>query len=223
MGAYLYWDDVWGTTGGDDEWVNPDQWVLRTADAARERNAATTATMLDLGCGAGRHALAFAQTGAKAFGLDRSPQALAVARSRATEEGLDIDLREGDVTELPYSDCEFDYVLAYNVVYHGDEATLARTLAEVRRIVRPGGWYQATMLSKRNVEYGRGTEVSPNTFVQPGADDDKIYEHLYCGFRDIARLHTGFELISAFDAEHGSPGSFHWHVLFEVQTEGAMS
>jgi hypothetical protein len=73
------------------------------------------------------------------------------------------------------------------------------------------------MLSKRNTEYGRGVEVSPNTFRQPEGAGDKIYEHLYCDFRDLARLHAGFEPISVVDAEQREPGSFHWHGLFEVR------
>lgn len=214
MTAYLYWDTVWKSTRGHNGWTKPDDWVLQTAAAVKKLGAVTA---LDLGCGVGRHALQFCRMGLRSSGFDRSPEAVAIARTNAAREQADIDFSMGDIAELPYEDSEFDYVLAFNVVYHGDEDALTRTLAEVHRVVRPGGWYQATMLSKRNVGHGRGLEVSPNTFRQPDAKDDKVHEHLYCSFGDIARLHPGFELISAVDVEHEAPGSFHWHCLFEVR------
>lgn len=217
MTAYLYWDRVWKETGGSDGWDQPDQWVVSAASMARKAGASRA---LDLGCGVGRHALHLARTGFRTSATDRSPHALATARENAAADGLDVDFRTGDMTRLPYADNEFDYVLAYNVVYHGDETKLSRTLDEIRRVLRPGGLYQATMLSKRNAEYGRGIEVSPNTFQQPQATDDKVHDHLYCDFRDIARLHAGFEPVSLADHEHTAPGSFHWHCLFEFRDTG---
>jgi SAM-dependent methyltransferase len=217
VSAYQYWDEVWKSTRSAAGWSEPDHWVLEAAAAARKCGAVKA---LDLGCGVGRHVMQFARMGFQAYGLDRSPHALATTRSKADSEQLSVDLRLGDITALPYDDHEFDYVLAYNVVYHGDEITLARTLAEVARVIRPGRWYQATMLSKRNHEYGCGVEVSRNTFRQPDAQDDKVHEHLYCDFRDLARLHEGFDLISAADVEHSAPGSFHWHAMFEVRPVG---
>ena len=40
------------------------------------------------------------------------------------------------MTELPFADATFDHVLAWNVIYHGDETILRRTLHEVRRVLR---------------------------------------------------------------------------------------
>jgi tellurite methyltransferase len=120
------------------------------------------------------------------------------------------------VTEQTGPDDFFDYVLAFNVVYHGTELTLCRTLAEIRRILRPGGLYQGTMLSKRNVEYGRGEEISPNTFVQPNGAGDKCHPHLYADARDLVRLHAQFDLISAHDRDQTGAGEHHWYCLFEA-------
>jgi len=108
-----------------------------------------------------------------------------------------------------------DYVLAWNVVYHGDEDVLAAVLAEIVRVLRPGGVYQSTMISKRNSAYGRGTRVARNTFVQPDAADDKGHPHVFSDERDILRTHRGLSLLEMADREHGEPGSHHWQLLFE--------
>ncbi|GAA4084829.1 class I SAM-dependent methyltransferase [Streptomyces hundungensis] len=213
MTAHLYWDEVWRTDSGRADWSRPHPWVVEEATRLRALGAKDA---LDLGCGIGRHALFFAEEGFVSTGIDRAPAALEAAGADSAERSLQVTLDVGDFTELPYPDGSFDYVLAFNVVYHGDEVSLARTLAEVRRVLRPGGIYQCTMLSKRNGEYGKGDEVSPNTFCQPGAPDDKVHPHMYVDAADLLRLHEGFQLISALDAEHSKPGSFHWHCVFQT-------
>ncbi|MFJ4655853.1 class I SAM-dependent methyltransferase [Nocardia sp. NPDC088792] len=213
MTAHLYWDKVWRTDNGRADWSQPHPWVVDEADRLRARGLED---ILDLGCGIGRHALFFAQQGFASTGIDRSPTAIATAETAARELGVELALQVGDFTTLPYPADSFDYVLAFNVVYHADETGLATVLSEIRRVLRPSGIYQCTMLSKRNREYGRGNEISPNTFVQPDATDDKIHPHLYTNIADIVRLHNGFQLLSADDSEHSTPGSFHWHCRFEL-------
>ncbi|MEO3814443.1 class I SAM-dependent methyltransferase [Sphaerisporangium sp. B11E5] len=211
--AYRYWDARWRTGKGAAGWLVPEPWVVETAGRLRERGARH---VLDLGCGPGRHAEAFARAGWTAAGLDRSEHAVAAARRRAEDEGLPATYHAGDFTRLPFADASFDYVLAWNVVYHGDEDVLARVLAEVGRVLRPGGLYQATMISKRNAQYGRGTEISPNTYVQEDGPEDKQHPHLFSDEHDILRTHRGMRLLELADREHEAPGSYHWHLLFET-------
>ncbi|MGW4687680.1 methyltransferase domain-containing protein [Streptomyces sp. HUAS TT3] len=213
MTAHLYWDEVWRTDSGRADWSRPHPWVVDEAARLQELGAKD---VLDLGCGVGRHALYFAEAGFATSGTDASEAAVRAAREEGDRRGAELALDVGDFTELPYADDSFDYVLAFNVVYHNDEAGLAKVLDEVRRVLRPGGIYQSTMLSKRNGEYGRGNEVSPNTFCQPEATDDKVHPHMYVDAADLLRLHEGFRLLSATDAEHARPGSFHWHCVFEL-------
>ncbi|MDR1490890.1 MAG: class I SAM-dependent methyltransferase [Desulfovibrio sp.] len=51
------------------------------------------ARVLDIGCGAGRHALAFARQGAQVTGLDISPEMIAYAGENAAKSGLAVDFR----------------------------------------------------------------------------------------------------------------------------------
>ena len=43
---------------------------------------------------------------------------------------------------------------------------VGRRLAEIWRVLKPGGLYQGTMLSKRDVQFGRGRAIAPDTFIR---------------------------------------------------------
>src|ERR671932_621951 len=57
--------------------------------------------LVELAIGNGRVAIPVAQaTGRRVIGIDSSPTMLAQARARAAEEGVELDLRERDISEL---------------------------------------------------------------------------------------------------------------------------
>jgi tellurite methyltransferase len=211
--AHRYWDERWRTEHGRGQWSDADPWVAEVVPRLRDRG---TRRVLDLGCGPGRHAVLLAAAGFETHALDASAGAIESASAAATRAGVDLMLRPGDLVTLPYPDGYFDYVLAFNVVYHGSEQTLQRTLGEIRRVLRPRGLYQCTMLSKRNVEYRRGQEISPNTFIQLNGAGDKSHPHLYTDAHDLLRLHAGFDLLFANDHDQTGAGEYHWYCLFET-------
>lgn len=94
------------------------------------------ATVLDLGCGTGKHLAAIhaAFPQAQLTGLDTAAGMLAVARQRLP----DATWVHADATQrLPFDDASFDAVTCQYVDQHlPDRATL---IAEVRRVLRPGG------------------------------------------------------------------------------------
>jgi tellurite methyltransferase len=212
QGAHLYWDGQWRAENGRAGWSAAEPWVVVTIDRLKARSMMD---VLDLGCGVGRHALMFAGAGLACTAVDLSDAGLDVLVAEAGRRGLSIQAVRADAFALPIPDEAFDYVLAWNVIYHGDAERVRASIREVRRVLRPGGLYQATMLSKRNAEYGLGVEVSPGTFVQPNGGDDKRYPHHYCDIHDVLDLHRGLDLLAAWDEPHAKPGSFHWHLLLE--------
>ncbi|MEO1155184.1 MAG: class I SAM-dependent methyltransferase, partial [Pseudomonadota bacterium] len=90
-----------------------------------------------------------------------------------------------------------------------------RAIAEIRRVLRPGGLYQGTMLSKRNAKFGVGQEVAPDTFLKGDANEEP-HPHFYCNASELCVLYEGFELLRLEDRLHTKPGSWHWHLLAEV-------
>jgi SAM-dependent methyltransferase len=180
----------------------------------RTRRQRAARDALDLGCGVGRHALALAEAGFAVSAIDGSAGGIDYLREQAQARRLAIDAQIGLMTDLPFADAGFDYVLAWNVIYHGDGAIVDRCIAEIRRVLRPGGLFQGTMLSKRNGNFGAGREVAADTFVIDGVDD-KAHPHFYCDAAGTVARFCGFEMLSLVDREHRKPGSWHWHLLAE--------
>ncbi|AOS62059.1 class I SAM-dependent methyltransferase [Actinoalloteichus hymeniacidonis] len=91
--------------------------------------------ILDAGCGAGPLSKELRDRGALVSGFDKSAGMLEIARKRL---GDDVDLRVHDLAEpLPYADGEFDDVIASLSLHYLKD--WGPTLAELRRVLRPGG------------------------------------------------------------------------------------
>lgn len=215
-GAHVAWERSWREASTANRWTVPETDVRDIVPVLRARSVRR---VLDVGCGLGRHSHLFAEEGFQVVGLDASVSGL--HRSvRVAKPAGDAEFLLADMISLPFADNSFDYVLAWNVVYHGIEPDVAAAIQEIRRVLCPRGLYQATMLSKRHARYGVGVEVDHNAFVRPGEDSDKQYPHYYCGAAELLALHQGFEVLSLRDVDHRPEhatrsGSFHWHSVFE--------
>ena len=101
--------------------------------------------LLDLGCGAGRHAFEAARRGARVVALDtdrgelKQVSAIAAAMDEAGElpTGSSIYPASGDATAMPFGDDAFDVVIAAEVLEHIPADQSAMT--EIARVLRPGG------------------------------------------------------------------------------------
>ena len=90
-------------------------------------------TVLDACCGTGDLAIAAARAGGRVVGLDFSQAMLGRARRKAPE----LEWLEGDLLALPFAAASFDAATVGFGVRNVED--LARALAELRRVLRPGG------------------------------------------------------------------------------------
>ena len=99
--------------------------------------------VLDLGCGTGTLAVMIKQSvpEAQVTGLDGDEQVLTIARAKAERANVNIHLEHGLAYKLPYPAQSFDLVLSSFVVHHLTSADKLRTFEEVRRVLRPDGWF----------------------------------------------------------------------------------
>lgn len=88
--------------------------------------------LLDAGCGTGFNLLALAALGS-ATGVDLSPEAIRFCRERG------VRALRGSVLVLPFADAAFDLVTSFDVIYHDWVPDDRAAVAEMARVLRPGG------------------------------------------------------------------------------------
>ncbi|HET9110109.1 MAG TPA: methyltransferase domain-containing protein [Ktedonobacterales bacterium] len=111
----------------------------RTADLANVRLGVRA---LDVGCGTGILAIDIQRrVGATGFvaGVDPGPEQIANARIKAARRHAPIDFQVGVIERLPFSDQSFDVVLSTLMMHHLPNSLKCQGLAEVVRVLRPGG------------------------------------------------------------------------------------
>jgi predicted TPR repeat methyltransferase len=109
---------------------------------------------IDLGCGTGLGAAAFAKNVDRFIGIDLSPRMIEQARAGGFYAELEIDDMVAGLRKRP--DCCVDFVLAADaMVYVGD---LAAVLGEINRVLAPGGLFAFTVETHRGdgIILGRG-------------------------------------------------------------------
>ena len=138
--------------------------------------------VLDLGCGSGRHARAFAQLGFDVWACDADVENVA-----ATREALDdlVDDAETRVTQarpdaLGYPDDHFDWVVAYGP-YDGAETAgaLFDRIAETKRVLKMGAWVIAAL----SLDVASQEDLNPEALAKAMAEaglalaEDPALEH----------------------------------------------
>ncbi|MGE0210208.1 MAG: methyltransferase domain-containing protein [Parvibaculaceae bacterium] len=120
---------------------NRDAILEATLKAAELRPGAR---LLDIGCGTGRLAIRAAglfrnQPGVEAFGIDATPEMVALARRRAAEEGSSARFEVGIGEALPFEDGSLDAVTSSYFFHHLPPEAKREALAEMLRVAKPGG------------------------------------------------------------------------------------
>jgi ubiquinone/menaquinone biosynthesis C-methylase UbiE len=111
-----------------------ERWLVKDGRAWAASQA--VGNVLEIGVGTGRN-LPFYPTNIRLVGIEMSPAMLKIARDRASQLGLDVDLHEGDAQALAFPDGSFDTVLCTFVLCSVPDDR--RAIAEIARVLKPGG------------------------------------------------------------------------------------
>ncbi|MGY1814812.1 class I SAM-dependent methyltransferase [Blastococcus sp. SYSU D00820] len=108
-------------------------------------------TLLDLGCGEGRHAFEGFRRGARVIALDHGVPEVettrrwldAIAAAGEAPTGASAEVVRGDLLALPVPDASVDRVIAAEVLEHIPDDRAA--MAEIARVLKPGGRVAVTV------------------------------------------------------------------------------
>lgn len=135
--------------------------------------------VLDVGCGAGRHARALVAAGARPVGLDLSPELLACAKQAG------VPLVRADMRALPVRARSVDLVvnLFTSFGYFEDDAEHAQVLRGFAEVLAPRGWFALDFLNADTVRRGLVAEE----VQQLGVGPVQIRRELHDGGRRVVK------------------------------------
>ena len=120
---------------------------------------------LDIGCGEGTNTRQLAGLGARMTAIDIAPTFIRHARETEAADPRGIDYQLGDGMALPFADRSFDFATAFMSLM--DMPNQSAVLGEARRVLRPGGFLQFSILHpcfvpprRRNVRDAAGEPVA---------------------------------------------------------------
>lgn len=183
-------------------WTTP-----AAARLVRHARVASGARVLDVACGTGVVAITAARRGARATGLDLTPELLERARENARIAGLEIEWHQGDVEQLPFEDAAFDVVLSQFGHMFAPRPEVA--VSEMVRVLKPGG---TIAFSTWPPELGMGRVFAMITRYMPPppieipppplwGDPNVVRQRLGEAVKDIV-FARGTMLVSALSPQH---------------------
>lgn len=203
----------------------------------------TEGSVLDLGCGPGRHALPLARAGLSVTAIDTSRQLLDELRRRALDEKLEIDIRTADMREFSgigpfdavfvmwtsfgYFEAEADHQRVLENIYHSLKPggvlvldllgleTLCRTLEPVHLTENADG----SLLIERPVLVDHNTRLENEwILIRDGRADHATFSHRVWSAGEIARLVEAAGLdLDAIDGDlAGTPYDFESERMYVV-------
>ena len=197
--------------------------------------------VLDMGCGAGRHAFEAYRRGADVVALDQDADELARVRElfaamRAAGEvpdGAEADVKEGDALALPFADAEFDRVIAAEVLEHIPADIQA--IQELARVLRPGGtlavsvprWLPEVVCWKLSEDY----HDVPGGHIRIYTDEELVAKIRGAGLAHVGTgyahgLHTPYWwlkcAVGVHDDDHPLPRAYHRLLVWEITRQPRM-
>lgn len=112
-------------------------WRTRPFDALMPFDALPGMDVLEIGVGQGTHAQLLAPHCRSFTGIDLTGAAVQATRARFDLFGLPGEIRQMDAEAMSFADASFDYIWSWGVIHHS--ADTGRVLAEMSRVLRPGG------------------------------------------------------------------------------------
>lgn len=112
------------------------------------------------GIGYGRNAKVFLDNGIDVTGIEISKTAIDLAR----QNGLDIPIYHGSVTDMPFDNKLYDGIFCFALIHLLNDYEREKLIKACYNQLKPNGYMIFTAVSKKAPMYGRGKELSKDRF-----------------------------------------------------------
>jgi SAM-dependent methyltransferase len=155
-------------------------------------------TVLDIGCGKGRHSLFLAELGFDVTATDISPEGIEQLRKEIKKRKLESKIKTVvcDMLVLPLKNDSFDGVLGFHSIFHTDYAGLKTVIAKITDILKKSGHLYITFNSKSNPSFhaSDNTVVDEYTVIRHFGLEEGI-PHTFLEYDDIIELLANYKIL----------------------------
>lgn len=172
--------------------------------------------VLDIGCGGGIDTAEFAGYGAQVTAIDFTDVAVETTKELLRLSGFGAQVLKMDATDLKLNDNSFDLVYSFGVLHHIPD--VEKALAEIHRVLKPGGRAMAMVYNRDSLLYGfslmylRGMVENWLEILKPHEIESRFSER-YEG-NPYTHCYTKTEAIDLFSKYFGGvSASIHYNVI----------
>jgi SAM-dependent methyltransferase len=133
------------------------------------------------GIGYGRNAKVFMDNGIHVTGIEISKTAIELAR----QQGLDLSIFHGSVTDMPFDNKLYDGIFSYALLHLLSQRDREKFIKDCFNQLKPGGYMIFTTVSKKAPMYGKGKQLDQDYF--------EIMEGVKMFFYDANSIKQDFE------------------------------
>jgi SAM-dependent methyltransferase len=155
-------------------------------------------SVLDIGCGIGRHTLFLAELGFDVTALDISPDGIEILKKEAARRNLESKIKTivCDMLDMPCENNSFDGVLGFLSVTHTDYAGLKAIITRIHDILKTHGRLYMTFNSKNSPAFSDATNIKVDEYtVIKNRGIEKGIPHTYLDHEDIVRLLAHYKIL----------------------------
>lgn len=158
------------------QWYNFRQTKFSPVYDFLERYKPKKGKILEIGCGNSRNLIPFAKLNFECFGIDFSKEMIEYSKKTAQKHNIKLNLKEADMTKLPYKTSYFDYLLHISSLHHlNSEEKVLTALNEACRILKPEGLMLLTVWNKLQLRF----LLKPKDLIIPWKHRHKEYPRFY--------------------------------------------
>lgn len=165
--------------------------AVKAAELFSQHNVST---ILDFGCGTGRHCRFFKDKGFLVQGCDISQSAIDIASKNNT----DMKFAVCEMTEVDYDNEQFSAVFCHQVIQHALLVDVRKAIFEIFRVLKKGGILALTTISTEHPNFKTGSFIEDGTKINISSIDADTPHHFF----DEKEMRNEFSHFEILKLEH---------------------